>query len=149
MAEQKAVQILFLRGISGAEEGLLHAVGVAVADEDTLVPDKQQPLALLRWTEVAVAGDLIKFDVGALVVEPFTVPPAVPQVEDHPGRLSLYRPQHIGNIPVRVGQDQNFHSGTPFRVPTVYAVFPRDAMAPRTDARGVVVFRPGLSGRGR
>ena len=95
VAEEKAVQILLLRGIARAEQRLLHAVGVTVANEDTFIPDKQQPLAFLRWAEVAVAGDLVKLNAGASVVEMLAVPPAVPQMEDHPGRFPFHRLQHI------------------------------------------------------
>ncbi len=73
MAEEEEVQLLFLRGKPRGHQGLLHAVGVAVAQENTLAPQLQQPFRRLCGTEVTVARNLFQGDGGKPVVEPFPV----------------------------------------------------------------------------
>ena len=80
--KREEVQLLFLRGKPRGHQGLLHAVGVAVAQENTLAPQLQQPFRRLCGTEVTVARNLFQGDGGKPVVEPFPVPPAVPQMQN-------------------------------------------------------------------
>jgi len=114
VAEEKGVKILLLCGIAGAQQRSLHAVGVAVAQEDPPVFQTQQLLRRLVGAEVAVAGHLPHRDVRELILQPLRVPPAVAQMKDHTGRFLLYRPDHIGKIPVGIGEDENVHEMLPF-----------------------------------
>ena len=70
VAEEKQVQLPFLRRVAGGQERLLYPVGVAVAQEDALAPDLQQPFGGLDGAEVAVAGDLFQGNVRKAVAEP-------------------------------------------------------------------------------
>ena len=99
-----------------------------MADEDPLVLKKQQPFRRFLRAAVAVARHLIKLDFRAGVAEPFAVPPAIPQVEDHPGRLPFHRLQHIGKISVRIRKDKDLHNVLLSVIHAVYAIFRRDAM---------------------
>ena len=78
VAEEEEVQILLLGGVAGVQQGLLHTIGVAVAEEDAVAPDGQQQLRGGLDVEIAVAGDLLQGDVREPGMEPLSVPPAVP-----------------------------------------------------------------------
>jgi hypothetical protein len=46
---------------------------------------------------------------GKLGLKFFRVPPAVTQMQDHPGCRALHGLDHIGDISVRIGENQNLH----------------------------------------
>lgn len=60
MAEKQQVRLFLLRLIPGPEQGLLYPQGVAVAEEDALILDKEETLRLLKGAVIAVAGDLLQ-----------------------------------------------------------------------------------------
>ena len=114
MTEEEKIQLLFLGGISGREQRLLHTVGMAMAEEDTLVLHEDQLFSGEVGAEVAVARHLFQRDVGEVFVECFRVTPAISQMNDHAGRGLLHRPDHIFNVAVRVGENQHLHGNSPF-----------------------------------
>ena len=105
---------IFVAQRTGGEQRLLHAVGMAVADEDALVLHEQEPLGWLRGAVIAVARDLLKWNVREQLVQLFPVPPAIAEMEDHAGSGLVHGADHIGQIPVGIGEDQNFHSSSSF-----------------------------------
>ena len=88
--------------------------GMAVADEDALVLHEQEPLGWLRGAVIAVARDLLKWNVREQLVQLFPVPPAIAEMEYHAGSGLVHGADHIGQIPVGIGEDQNFHSSSSF-----------------------------------
>ena len=109
MAEKQQVRLFLLRLIPGPEQGLLYPQGVAVAEEDALVLDKEETLRLLKGAVIAVAGDLLQGDVRKALLEPLGVPPAVSQMEDEPGLDLFHRLNHVVYISVGIGENQDLH----------------------------------------
>ena len=112
VAEEEQVQVFLLRRQPRPHQGLFDAVGVPVAHQDPHVPQEQKPLRGLGAAEITVAGDLLQGQLRQTVMETLTVPPAVPQVQNQPGRLPLRRLEHIGDVSMGIGQDQNLHYST-------------------------------------
>ena len=116
MPKEKYVQIFLLRRIPGGKQRLFYTIGMAMAQQDPLPLQIRQPLRRLMRAKVAIAGHLFKGNLRKTVMEPLAISPAVPQMENHTGSFPLYRPDHIGDIPVGVGKDQDLHETPSFSI---------------------------------
>ena len=109
VAEEKEIQILFFCHITRSQEGLFYAASVPVAEQNSFIFQKNQLFSGFERAVVTVAGNLMKRDFGKPVVKCFRIPPAIAQMKNHVGIFCSYSANHIGDVSVRVGKNQNFH----------------------------------------
>ena len=109
MAEQEDIQPLFFRRESRRKQRLLDAVGVSVADQNALALQKQELFGIFDGAEVTVAGDLVERDFRHTLMEALRVAPAVAQMQDHIGILTLHRLEHVGHIAMGIGHHKQLH----------------------------------------
>ena len=71
-------------------------------DQDAVIRQNKQLFRRFSRPAVAVAGDLFKGELRKQIVEMLTVPPAITQVQNHPGSGLLHGLDHVGEISVRI-----------------------------------------------
>ena len=77
--------------------------GVAVHHQDADAAQLRQPLRLVQAAIVAVAGHPQQRDIRIQLLQPLSVPHAVPQMQDHLGLHPLHALLHRVHAPMGIG----------------------------------------------
>ena len=103
VAEQQDVRPALPGGVHGRHGAGLHMAGVAVHHQDADAAQLRQPLRLVQAAIVAVAGHPQQRDIRIQLLQPLSVPHAVPQMQDHLGLHPLHALLHRVHAPMRIG----------------------------------------------
>ena len=107
---EQDVRLLFPRRVARPEQAALDPQSVSVAEEETKASDGDQPgQGRIGAPAVAVAADCDNRQKGKFPFQLFGIPIVVAQVEHVVWLLLLDRLAHVGQFPVGIGKDQDFH----------------------------------------